>query len=108
MKAENEKKILKKVHSNNIMLTNERSYSFPKPGEQPLKTRPVIVGSGPAGLFCAWYLARAGYCPLVLERGEESDKRMETVNQFWKNGVLDPESNVQFGEEEQVPFQTES
>lgn len=98
VKAENEKKILKKVHNNNIMLTNERSYSFPKPGEQPLKTRPVIVGSGPAGLFCAWYLARAGYCPLVLERGEEADKRMETVNQFWKNGVLDPESNVQFGE----------
>ena len=50
VKAENEKKILKKVHNNNIMLTNERSYSFPKPGEQPLKTRPVIVGSGPAGL----------------------------------------------------------
>ena len=50
------------------------------------------------GLFCAWYLARAGYRPLVLERGEEADKRMETVNRFWKNGVLDPESNVQFGE----------
>ena len=98
VKAENEKKILKKVHSNNVMSTNERHYSFPKPGDQPLETRPVIVGSGPAGLFCAWYLARAGYRPLVLERGEEADKRMETVNQFWKNGVLDPESNVQFGE----------
>lgn len=80
------------------MSTNERHYSFPKPGDQPLETRPVIVGSGPAGLFCAWYLARAGYRPLVLERGEEADKRMETVNRFWKNGVLDPESNVQFGE----------
>ena len=98
VKAENEKKILKKVHSNNVMSTNERHYSFPKPGDQPLETRPVIVGSGPAGLFCAWYLARAGYRPLVLERGEEADKRMETVNRFWKTGVLDPESNVQFGE----------
>lgn len=98
VKAENEKKILKKVHGNNVMSTNERHYSFPKPGDQPLETRPVIVGSGPAGLFCAWYLARAGYRPLVLERGEEADKRMETVNRFWKTGVLDPESNVQFGE----------
>ena len=59
---------------------------------------PVIVGSGPAGLFCAWYLARAGYRPLVLERGQEAQKRKETVDRFWKDGVLDPDSNVQFGE----------
>ena len=86
------------VVCNNVMSTNERHYSFPKPGDQPLETRPVIVGSGPAGLFCAWYLARAGYRPLVLERGEEAHIRQKTVNRFWKNGVLDPESNVQFGE----------
>ena len=60
--------------------------------------RPVIVGSGPAGLFCGWYLAKAGYCPIILERGEEAEKRQKTVENFWKNGVLDPESNVQFGE----------
>lgn len=95
---ENEKKILQKVRNNNIMSTNKKEYVFPKAGNRELSHRPVIVGSGPAGIFCAWYLARAGYRPLVLERGEEAEKRRETVDRFWKNGVLDPESNVQFGE----------
>lgn len=93
-----EKKILKKVHDKNIMSTNKKEYVFPEPGMEPLSLSPVIVGSGPAGLFCAWYLAKAGYRPIVLERGEEAEKRQETVNRFWKDGVLDPESNVQFGE----------
>lgn len=51
------------------MSINKTRYHFPKSGEEPLVTRPVIVGSGPAGLFCGWYLARAGYRPLILERG---------------------------------------
>ena len=98
VKIKDEQKIVKKVNNNNIMLTKEKQYQFPQPGETPLIHPPVIVGSGPAGLFCGWYLAKAGYCPLILERGEEADKRQKTVENFWKNGVLDPESNVQFGE----------
>lgn len=80
------------------MLIFEKKYHFPAPGSETLSHRPIVIGSGPAGLFCAWYLAKAGYCPLVLERGEEADKRQETVENFWKNGILDPDSNVQFGE----------
>ena len=98
VKTAAEQKILRKVHNNNIMSINKKDYQFPLPGTEKLEHVPVIVGSGPAGLFCAWYLARAGYRPLVLERGQEAQKRKETVDRFWKDGVLDPDSNVQFGE----------
>lgn len=98
VKLDHESRVLKKVHDKNIMLTAEKKYHFPSSGAETLTHRPVVIGSGPAGLFCAWYLARAGYCPLVLERGEEADKRQKTVENFWKNGILDPDSNVQFGE----------
>ncbi len=60
--------------------------------------RPVVVGMGPAGLFAAWALAKSGACPIVLERGEDVDARMETVDAFNKGGSLNSESNVQFGE----------
>ena len=98
IKLDNESRVLKKVHDKNIMLISEKKYHFPSSGSETLSHRPIVIGSGPAGLFCAWYLAKAGYCPLVLERGEEADKRQETVENFWKNGILDPDSNVQFGE----------
>ena len=96
--VQTEEKILRKAHNNNIMSIKEKPYEFPQGGEEALSFSPVIAGSGPAGLFCAWYLAKAGYKPLVLERGEEADKRQKRVEDFWKNGVLDPDSNVQFGE----------
>ena len=85
-----------------------RGIFFSETGRSALETRPVIVGSGLPGFSAPGILPEPGYRPLVLERGEEADKRMETVNRFWKNGVLDPESNVQFGEGGAGTFQTES
>lgn len=67
-------------------------------GGQPMQHRPIVVGFGPAGMLAAFYLAREGYCPIVLERGQDVDQRTLDVEQFWKEGIFKPESNVQFGE----------
>ena len=68
------------------------------PMGRKLPCRPVVVGTGPCGLFAAYILAKSGNPPLVLERGEDVDARTKTVEQFWNEGVFNPESNVQFGE----------
>lgn len=65
---------------------------------QPGSRRPVVVGFGPAGMFAALTLARAGWQPLVLERGQDVDTRHQDIAKFWTTGVLNPASNVQFGE----------
>lgn len=77
------------------IVEKERPSFFPR-----LKTelRPVVVGMGPAGLFAALRLAEYGITSLILERGKEVDKRVKDVERFWAERVLDPESNVQFGE----------
>ena len=94
----NEKKIISKINNKNIMSTDNKKYEFITPGEKKLNHRPVIVGSGPAGLFCAYMLAINGYEPLVIERGEKVDERQKTVEKFFETGILNPESNIQFGE----------
>lgn len=98
IEIENEGKILKKVNDKNIMLTKKQKYYFPAPGQKQLTHRPVIIGSGPAGLFCAYMLASNGYNPIIIERGDDANTRKEKVDNFWKYGILDTESNVQFGE----------
>ncbi len=71
-------------------------YEYPSPWRS--EHRPIVVGSGPAGLFAALILAYRGAHPIVIERGECVENRMNTVKTFWKTGMLNPESNVQFGE----------
>lgn len=70
----------------------------PVPGRGKLIGRPVIVGFGPCGIFAALELAKAGYRPLVIERGAPMNERVKDVDRFRKDGTLDPESNVLFGE----------
>lgn len=72
---------------------------FPQVGENLQKhPRPVVVGLGPAGMFCALMLARCGLKPLIIERGQPVEERSRTVEHFWNTGELHPSSNVQFGE----------
>ncbi|OGO77940.1 MAG: hypothetical protein A2Y23_04295 [Clostridiales bacterium GWB2_37_7] len=67
-------------------------------GEGEIIQRPIIIGSGPAGLFCGLMLAERGYKPLIFERGKDVDSRSKDIDLFWKGGVFNEESNVQFGE----------
>ena len=90
--------ILKRCKDNNIGLYEPIIYRFPKKGSVKMKNRPVIVGSGPAGMFCAYLLAEKGYKPILLERGMDVDRRTEAIDQLWKKGTLNPKTNVQFGE----------
>lgn len=92
-----ESKVLKKIRSKNVSLLAAKKFNYFCVQKDSFY-RPVIVGSGPAGLFCAYYLVKAGLKPLLLERGEDADSRKKTVEHFWKTGELNQESNVQFGE----------
>ena len=77
----------------------EYRYVMPRGGEMPSGTkRPVIVGFGPCGMFCALILSQMGFRPIVLERGKKVSERSRDVDAFRQSGVLDTESNVQFGE----------
>ncbi|MGM9552162.1 MAG: NAD(P)/FAD-dependent oxidoreductase [Clostridia bacterium] len=80
----------------NVLKCEHYEYEYPTPWRE--KHRPIVVGSGPSGLFCALILAYRGANPIVIERGECVENRVNTVNNFWKTGRLNTESNVQFGE----------
>ncbi|WP_071396310.1 NAD(P)/FAD-dependent oxidoreductase [Bacillus tuaregi] len=104
-----EKHNVRLVYSVDVEMENEKVYlgikdvSSYEPMEYTIKktqktTRPVVVGSGPAGLFSALILAEHGLNPIMIEQGMDVDRRKMAVEKFWKDGVLEPNSNVQFGE----------
>ncbi len=85
-----------KIHDKLLSVESENFYILP--GNKKLNSRPIIVGSGPAGLFAALILAKAGTYPILIERGADVDSRKKSVSLFWNSGILDVNSNVQFGE----------
>lgn len=92
-----EKQVLRRCRDRRVSRYAPERYALPEilsPPEVP----PVVVGAGPGGLFAALVLARCGLRPILLERGQDTVTRQRDVETFWRTGVLDPESNVQFGE----------
>lgn len=98
VQVQEEEKVLKKNKSKDIFKAPNEKYQFPVNKMVNMKYRPVIIGAGPAGLFTAYMLAQYGYRPLILERGEKIEDRVQAVENFWSHGILKSNSNVQFGE----------
>lgn len=98
VELKNEKNILKKSRIKDVVEVKEKTYIDVKSGSEKLKNRPVIIGSGPAGLFAALVLAQRGYNPILLERGLDVDTRTKDIKKFWEGGKFNSKSNVQFGE----------
>lgn len=81
-----------------VAALSDTPFEWPNPGPAPLENRPVVVGSGPAGLFAAYMLAISGYRPIMIERGKDVKRRVADVRAFDGGGPIDPESNYLFGE----------
>lgn len=94
----NEERIVKNIHDQDVILTKETLYEMPKSGSNLMLHHPLIIGSGPSGLFCGLILAKMGYAPIIVERGLSVEQRVTVVNDFFSGKPLDTECNVQFGE----------
>ena len=98
VEMKNEDEILKNDQSGKLSKTPNEAYEYVEVGQSRIEGRPVIAGFGPSGMFAALILSEMGYRPLVIERGKPIEERISDVTLFWKEGKLNTESNVQFGE----------
>ncbi|MFD3155680.1 NAD(P)/FAD-dependent oxidoreductase [Haloimpatiens sp. FM7330] len=96
--CDDESKIVAKANDNNVRIEKVKYDGVFEYGTKKMSNRPIIVGMGPAGMFAGLIMAEKGYKPLILERGQDVDNRTKSVEKFWKTGVLNLNSNVQFGE----------
>ncbi len=90
-----EEKTIKNCKNASIYLPQKYIW---KKSQNPPQIKPIIIGSGPAGLFAALTLAKAGIPPIIIEQGEAVERRVKTVEAFWNSGNLNEKSNIQFGE----------
>jgi uncharacterized FAD-dependent dehydrogenase len=99
VEVENEAAVLKKLRQDaRVKLAPDMEYKFVGHAPEHLDERPVVVGFGPCGIFAALVLAQMGFKPIVLERGKAVRERTQDTWGLWRKKVLNPESNVQFGE----------
>jgi uncharacterized FAD-dependent dehydrogenase len=99
VEVKNEAALLQRLQDDkHISLTPDTSYRFVTHAPAKLTSRPIVIGTGPCGIFAALILAQMGFCPIVLERGKAVRERTKDTFGLWRQGKLNPESNVQFGE----------
>jgi len=97
VEVKNEAVLLKK-NIPHVTAAPDMSYRVVAQAPQGLSERPVVIGTGPCGIFAGLLLAQMGFRPIILERGKEVRERTKDTWGLWRKGKLDPESNVQFGE----------
>ncbi len=99
VEVKNEATLLQRLQGDkHISPTPDTSYHFVTHVPAKLASRPIVIGTGPCGIFAALILAQMGFCPIVLERGKAVRERTKDTFGLWRQGKLNPESNVQFGE----------
>ncbi|WP_125153977.1 NAD(P)/FAD-dependent oxidoreductase [Clostridium rectalis] len=96
--CDNETKIVAKANNKDVLIEQVKYNKELKLGNKKMTHRPIIVGMGPAGMFAGLLMAKKGYKPIIFERGEDVENRTISVNEFWREGKFNKNSNVQFGE----------